>query len=139
MFGKVAGFLCVEKLRDFSRSLTFCVKRLLSKKKFFLLKTGFFWWKTVFLWKHFFGEQVFLVILCLAIFFLMKIFCCQNLFLGNFCHYCHYCHYCRYCHYCNYCLIGRYDGIFKLPFNTLKVTFSQTLRTIGPTDGQLDF
>ena len=59
------------------------------------------------------------------------------------CHYCHYCHYCRKCHYFQYCLIGRQEGSVSLPFDTLKLTFSQTSvdgrtyrRTNGPTNQQ---
>ena len=39
---------------------------------------------------------------------------------GNYRHYCHYCHNCPYHHYF---LIGKYEGRFYLPFDTLKVTF----------------
>ena len=57
----------------------------------------------------------------------------------HYCHYCHDCHYCHNHHHCHYCRIGRQVGRFKLPFYTLKVTFSQRSRTDqridGPTDG----
>ena len=65
----------------------------------------------------------------------------KNLFGEKFCWWkkCfgHYCHYCPYYH------IGRYIGTFVLPFDTLKVTFSQRSRTDGRTNRltnrQLDF
>jgi hypothetical protein len=54
-------------------------------------------------------------------------YCCYS----HYFHYDHYCHYCHYRYNCHNCIIGGSEGRFKLPFDTLKVTFHKPL---GRTD-----
>ena len=85
----------------------------------FFVDKGFFWKeKQVFEWKKFFCQKRFW----------------WKKFFGHYCHCCHYYHYCHYCHYCHYYDMGWKEGRFKLPFDSLKVTFSQSCPTDRPTD-----
>ena len=59
----------------------------------------------------------------------------QNLYCHFYCN----CHYCQYCHYRHYYYIGWKVGRFQLPFDIIKVSFSQNCKTGRLTNRQLDF
>ena len=124
--GEVAWFLCVERLCDFSHSLTHSSFMIffLEVTEFFLRRgCMIFSWEIMwfFVWRgsvifcakrlrdffyvkklhDFLGEEIFRKkkkILFKTVFWWKK-----KVFFG---HYCNYCHYCHYCPYSNYCHIG---------------------------------
>ena len=93
--------------------------------KTIIVKT-IFWW-TSFLLKMLYGKNVFFGEI---LFWWLE-------FFGHYCHNCHYSHYCHYCHYRHYYHIGRKKGRYRLPFDTLKVNFSQK-STNRPTGRQTE-
>ena len=140
------GFLLVAKIHFLVKFFFVCVKKRRRKvgekkllKKSFFGKTNFYFflncqWNTIIV-KLFFCQTSCLV----KILFGKKKVFGEILFwwIEVFGHYCHYCLYFHYCHYCHYYHICRIEGMYMLPFDTLKVTFSQR-STNRPTDRQTD-